>query len=241
MHPIQKQRIDECVYEQLLTNINTGKWKAGDKLPSESELCAIFQVSRVSVRAALQRLQALGFIDVIRAKGSFICGSTELFDSSRIDHKVNLTQKEAREIAQLRSMLEGESVGIILEQNGSADLTRMEEAYQGMIKAAGEQDLDSFTLHDHHFHQAIIIASENSRLVRIAHIFREDFFRYLTEINRYTFCSMMGDEQVRVYYQEALEWHSELRDALHALDADAVAVQKRHITRNSDRLARYYD
>lgn len=241
MRPIQKQRIDSCVYEQLLDNINLGKWKAGDKLPSESELCAILQVSRVSVRSALQKLQALGFIEVVRAKGSFVCDSNMLFDSSRINHTVGLTQKEAFEIAELRSMLEGASVEIILELGGAADLSRMEEAYQGMVKAAEEQALDPFTLHDHHFHQTIILATGNSRLIRIAHIFREDFFHYLTEINKYTFCNLMDESQIRRYFKEAIHWHTDLRDALHNLDPDAPAVQRRHITRNAERLTRYYE
>lgn len=240
MRPIQKQRIDNCVYERLLDTIKNGEWNPGDKLPSEGELCAMLQVSRVSVRSALQKLQALGFIEVKRAKGSFVCGAAELFDASRFDYAVDLTHKEFREIAQLRGMLEEKSVDIILSKNGTADLDKMEQAYQGMVQAVEKQDLDDFTLYDHQFHQTIILATGNNKFIRMAQIFREDFLHYLHEINKFVVLNNKSRERFRLYFEESLKWHTELRDALHALDPEAAAIQRRHILRNVERLDRYF-
>ena len=46
------------VYENLLNKIVNKEWKIGDRIPSENALCKEYGVSRVSVRAALQKLQA---------------------------------------------------------------------------------------------------------------------------------------------------------------------------------------
>ena len=47
MQPITQERIDDLVYRQLLDNIKTNVWKSGEKLPSENELCAQLNVSRI--------------------------------------------------------------------------------------------------------------------------------------------------------------------------------------------------
>ena len=240
MQPIHKQRIDNCVYEQVLDMIKTGRWKAGEKLPSESELCAILDVSRVSVRSALQRLQALGFIEVKRAKGSFVCGTDELFDFSNLDETINLTRKDFQDIAELRSMIEEKSIQVILSKNGAANLDTIDRAYMGMAKAVKNTDVKAFTLYDHQFHQAVIVASGNNKLIQIAQIFREDFFRYLHESNKFMRRDCENEEKFRSHFKESLIWHTELRNALHNLDANAVKIQKRHIGRNIERLEHYF-
>src|SRR5471032_2072703 len=46
----------------LSTQIQSGKYRVGDLLPSEPELSAAFGVSRHTVRVALGRLQSLGLV-----------------------------------------------------------------------------------------------------------------------------------------------------------------------------------
>jgi GntR family transcriptional regulator len=49
-----------------------GTWSPGDRLPSESELCAHFSASRTSVRDALSRLESAGIISRRQGKGAFV-------------------------------------------------------------------------------------------------------------------------------------------------------------------------
>ena len=72
MEPILRQRVEDIVYEKLLTNIRENVWKSGEKIPSENDLCTLLGVSRVSVRSAIQRLKALGLLEVKHGKGSFV-------------------------------------------------------------------------------------------------------------------------------------------------------------------------
>ncbi len=44
----------------------------GDKLPSESEICGLFSVSRSSVRQALARLSRDGWVETMRGIGTFV-------------------------------------------------------------------------------------------------------------------------------------------------------------------------
>lgn len=41
LHALDKKEIRQQVFEQLLSQITTGKWKPGEKIPSENELTSI--------------------------------------------------------------------------------------------------------------------------------------------------------------------------------------------------------
>lgn len=67
------------LYEQIKSGIKawikTNNLKAGDKIPNESELCGIFDVSRITIRRAIKELGEEGVIEVIRGKGTFVRAS----------------------------------------------------------------------------------------------------------------------------------------------------------------------
>lgn len=60
------------IAEILSVGIHSGRYKPGDKLPSENELCRIYSVSRMTVRLALSQLLQQGLIESIHGKGSFV-------------------------------------------------------------------------------------------------------------------------------------------------------------------------
>ena len=55
--PVISNKLYIQIYNQLHHAITSGRFKVGDKLPSEKELCQIFNVSRVPVREALCALE----------------------------------------------------------------------------------------------------------------------------------------------------------------------------------------
>lgn len=57
--------------QQLMDEIKNNM-KAGDKLPSEREICQTYQVSRTTVRLALNELEELGYIYKHHGKGTFV-------------------------------------------------------------------------------------------------------------------------------------------------------------------------
>lgn len=48
------------------------QWRPGDKLPSEREFCETFQISRITVRKALDSLAAEGLIQTNKGIGTFV-------------------------------------------------------------------------------------------------------------------------------------------------------------------------
>lgn len=52
--------------------IDSGKMQEGDQMPTEKEICELFNVSRITVRKALDALCQNGYIYKLQGKGSFI-------------------------------------------------------------------------------------------------------------------------------------------------------------------------
>jgi len=60
------------IAEKIQRMIMEGKIKPGDKLPSEEELCRIFDVSRTTIRNALNQMVIEGILIRKKGKGTFV-------------------------------------------------------------------------------------------------------------------------------------------------------------------------
>jgi len=56
----------------LASEIGDGALKVGDQLPTEDSLIARFEVSRITVRRAIQNLVSRGLVEIRRGKGTFV-------------------------------------------------------------------------------------------------------------------------------------------------------------------------
>jgi GntR family transcriptional repressor for pyruvate dehydrogenase complex len=133
--PIKTVRIFKDVLIQLKEAILLGRFKSGDKLPSERELTLEFQVSRGVIREAIRALELSGFV-VIRqgpAGGAFVTDLTfnqvgnaflDLFFSAKLS---------MREIAQVRLHIEPEVARL-----AALNIT---PAYGRLLKKAEEDEL----------------------------------------------------------------------------------------------------
>ncbi len=60
------------IQNMLKSKIQQGSYGVGDHLPSENQLCSIFNITRTTARKALEELQKEGFIERIKGKGSIV-------------------------------------------------------------------------------------------------------------------------------------------------------------------------
>ena len=54
--PVSSKKLHIQIYNQVLSQIQSGSFQVGDKLPAERELCEQFGVSRAPIRQALSAL-----------------------------------------------------------------------------------------------------------------------------------------------------------------------------------------
>ncbi|WP_182201418.1 trehalose operon repressor [Paraliobacillus salinarum] len=60
------------IYQEIASEIDQGKWQAGELLPSENEFKELYHTSRETIRKALNLLSQNGYIQKVRGKGSIV-------------------------------------------------------------------------------------------------------------------------------------------------------------------------
>ena len=60
------------IADDFRLNIQTEKWREGERIPTEQELCDIYHVSRITIRKAIDELMKENLLVRIRSKGTFV-------------------------------------------------------------------------------------------------------------------------------------------------------------------------
>ncbi|WP_080875780.1 GntR family transcriptional regulator [Oceanobacillus timonensis] len=68
----KNQSLHIYIKEELLHRIKTNQYKPGEKIPTELELCENFNVSRTTVRNALNQLTLEGYLVRQQGRGTFV-------------------------------------------------------------------------------------------------------------------------------------------------------------------------
>jgi GntR family transcriptional repressor for pyruvate dehydrogenase complex len=169
LEPPQRVTVVESIIEQILTQIQNGTLKPGDRLPSERELAEMLQVGRSSVREALQGLSAMDLVEGRPGQGTFVKEVKSTIDFS-LDAPAlsSALQKEMhRHFNEARSVLEQEIVTLAVERLTDQDKEAILQALEAYETHAGSELTPEFwQLHDQ-IHLAIAQSTGNLVLVRM--------------------------------------------------------------------------
>ncbi|BBI36458.1 FadR/GntR family transcriptional regulator [Cohnella abietis] len=206
---IEKKNIVDDVFEQIKARIVNQTWKAGEKIPSENELCGLFNVSRVSIRSAVQKLRDLGLITTRHGKGSFVSDSATSFDIQRTAPIMNLSEKEFLDVMEFRELIETKCIELAVLRADEDDILAIEKALNEMI--AQQHDYKKYSMADYQFHFAIVKASKNEVFVQIIDRIKNVYYYHLKELNR-----VLAD------MEDSLSGHTKQLEAIKCRDIDAV-------------------
>lgn len=88
------------VKEEIRRKILCKEWGDGCRIPVEAEFCEMFGVSRITIRKALEELQAEGYLVKIQGKGTFVQNqSYEQHLSKFYSFREELKKREVKEEA----------------------------------------------------------------------------------------------------------------------------------------------
>ncbi|MCD8140285.1 MAG: FCD domain-containing protein [Planctomycetaceae bacterium] len=179
--PGRLHRSDE-VYNHMLVRIADGEWKEGDKIPSESQLCKAYSVSRISVRSALQRLQGQGLVTTVPGIGSFVSARPQE-GPVRPRMGSSITSAAFLEFFEFRQAVEFKAIELFVVHATDSDLRNLRDLL-GRMAACGDSDRAAFSALDYAFHMNILHGSRNSYLIGAMEPYAEQYRHYLTEIVR---------------------------------------------------------
>ena len=165
---IVKSSISKQIAEQLREAIVSGRFKIGDRLPTEDELAQRYGVSRPSVREALKRLAAQNLVRARRGPsgGNFVVQpSYEALAeslSASATLLVGMGALEIEEIIEARRMLQSGCLQLAVENATREQITDIETALQRQKDP--QIDDQAFCQADVAFHRALVDAAGNGML-----------------------------------------------------------------------------
>ena len=159
--------LSKQVLDQMEKCIKNGVWQVGEKIPTEPKLAKEFQVSRNTIREAIQSLVYSGILDARQGNGTYIL-ATNKFEATITQH---LKSFEISEILEARFSLEKEIVSLACKKRTDEDLKNI-KLYLDKRNDTSLTSINEIVEHDINFHIAIAKASHNNFLF--------DLYKYMT-------------------------------------------------------------
>jgi len=157
--PIKQEKISTKIAEQIKALIKEGDLKPGDALPPERELVKVFNVSRASLREALNSLTGMGFLEMSQKQRTIV----KSLASGRMTEPLHLLIKDdiqtVFELIEVRKAIETWNAYHAAERANNDDITRLENSLESM-KMKIEQRI-SVVEDDADFHLAMAEATHN--------------------------------------------------------------------------------
>lgn len=219
LQKIKMESLRSQVYMQLKNQLMEGVWKAGEKLPSENELCASLGVSRVTVRAAIQQLEILGLVETKHGGGNFVREFSSANAMNALHPLIQINEnQDIITILEYRKIIEKGTIGLIATKISAADIAKLEETYQLMVSLSDTDQAQKQAEADHLFHYQLAQIANNPIITKVYEIINVILAAAMVEIVR-----LLGTEM-------GLRYHRQLIDALKTGDkALCEATMEAHI------------
>jgi GntR family transcriptional repressor for pyruvate dehydrogenase complex len=157
--PIKQEKISTKIVEQIKSLIEEGELKPGDALPPERELVKVFNVSRASLREALNSLAGMGFVEMSQKQRTIV----KSLASGRMTEPLHLLIKDdiqtVFELIEVRKAIETWNAFHAAQRAKADDITRLEKALESMETKLAQHI--SVVEDDADFHLAIAEATHN--------------------------------------------------------------------------------
>ena len=178
----------DVVFNTLRQAILKGELKPGERL-MEIQLANKLGVSRTPVREAIRKLELEGLVLMIPRKGAEVA---------------EITRQDMEDVLEVRTALEELAVKDACDHITDAQLSELKKASNEFKKALLEgKDLVTCADADMHFHDVILSATNNRRLIQMLNNLSEQMYRYRLEY--------LKDERT---HKTLIEEHDAIRRAL---------------------------
>jgi len=152
-------KLYDKIVDQLKEDIVNGKYKPGDKIPSEPELMKLYSVGRSTVRDAIKTLAVSGILNIQQGSGTFVNTN---FQSLSMEQR--LRRSDFDEINAVRALLEKEIVKLAILNHTEEQLVEIKNNLEKRKLAIQSEKPQECADADIAFHMAIAKACGNAVL-----------------------------------------------------------------------------
>ena len=133
---MEKQTLGEKTAEKLLDMIHERGYTAGDKLPTEMELCQLLGAGRNTVREALRILVSRNIVTIRQGAGTFISEKNGIPDDPLGFAMMEDRRKLTRDLLQIRVMLEPPIAALAAQNADEEDIKKLDSSTPRLRPAA---------------------------------------------------------------------------------------------------------
>ena len=229
--PLRFKNAGEQVAERLVTALALGVFVPGQRLPTERELAATLGVSRTTVREAVSRLAATGYVEVRRGRhgGAFVVAELGPDTDEMVRRTLVRDWDQFEQLFDFRVLVEPLIAQTAALRRTPEDIDRIATALQGYRQAGADREASSAA--DRALHLAIATAAHNTYLVDVSERIRQG-----------ATLGFRSEAYSLAIRERAIIEHGELAAAVIAGDAArAAAIAARHFTTTESRLRQLYE
>jgi DNA-binding FadR family transcriptional regulator len=210
LDPISHRSVPDDVFDQLREAIMSGRYRPGDRLPSQRALAADLGVNMASVREALGRLEQLRLLEVRHGSSTRVLDWRRSggLESLALEHGVG--EPLLDDLFEARRLLLVESARLAASRRSEQQAGALLELARGV---AGATDSQTALLADWSFMSGLVEAAGNLVFQLIMNSVRE---LYLPRVE--TFAGLVSDPQ------ELAPLYLQAARAVDAGDGEAAAV-----------------
>lgn len=165
--------LGEVVFDYLRNAILSGDLKPGERL-MEISLAEQLGVSRTPVREAIRKLELENFVEMIPRKGAYVA---------------QLKAKDILDILEIRALFDGYAAASAAERMSEDELKALGNMLEKFNKAVAKGDKQAMIDTDNRFHDQLIQATRNRKLIEIVNSLQDQFQRfriiYFNEFDNY--------------------------------------------------------
>lgn len=165
---IGKRSVVDLIMERLLSDITSGIYKPGMKVPNEYELIEKMQVSRNSLREAIKILSAMGIVEIRRGDGTYVCSQVNPSMFDNVVYSIISGQSTSAEMLELRQVFDDAIVRMSIEKINEEEMLLLDQNIRKMREAITTNDIALAQELDFQFHMTLIESCRNIFFIRIA-------------------------------------------------------------------------
>jgi GntR family transcriptional repressor for pyruvate dehydrogenase complex len=184
LQPIKSKKISDQVFEQIRELVFRGQLKPGEQLMPERELSEALNVSRTTVRNAINKLVVLGLLEHKQGQGTFV-RSTDTRIGNPVAAAMDVENASIPNLLEVRVGLECNSAFLAAQRATEQDLTFMEASLEEIRQEVASGRLG--TEADTAFHMALAYATKNPVQVYLMKNFYDFLFVGIKENLRHLY------------------------------------------------------
>lgn len=166
--PINNDSLVNRIIDTIVQAIVDGKFKVGEKLPSEYELISELGVGRNSLREAIKILSTLGVVTIKRGSGTYVCSQVSPNALDPVVYSIIFSATANKEMLELRRILDREICRLVIERASDKEIAALSVHMSAIREAYENNDIRQVAHLDNQFHVAIANLSQNPYLAKIA-------------------------------------------------------------------------